>query len=52
MRSSPVMERSQPAEAFTSVLLGDGHDLDRAAVGGGVELDLFVVDRPALARAS
>jgi hypothetical protein len=30
----------QAAEAFAGVLVGDGHDLDRAAVGGGVELEV------------
>ena len=28
----------QPAQAFAGVLINDGHDLDRAPVGGGVEL--------------
>ena len=28
----------QPAQAFAGVLIHDGHDLDRAPVGGGVEL--------------
>jgi len=30
----------QAAEAFTGVLIDDGHDLDRPAVGGGVELEV------------
>ncbi len=29
---------NQPAQAFPSVLINDRHDLDRAPVGGGVEL--------------
>jgi hypothetical protein len=30
----------QAAEAFTGVFVHNGHDLDRAAVGGGVELEI------------
>ena len=33
----------QPAEALAGMFVDDGHDLDRSAVGGGVELE---VDRP------
>jgi hypothetical protein len=29
---------NQPAQAFAGVLINDRHDLDRAPVGGGVEL--------------
>jgi len=39
----------QAAEAFAGVLIHDGHDLDSAAVGGGVELE---VHRPHLLGAS
>ena len=30
----------QPAQAFPGVLIDDGHDLDRAPIGGGVELEI------------
>jgi hypothetical protein len=30
----------QAAEAFTGVFIHNGHDLDRSAVGGGVELEV------------
>ena len=39
MRSSPVIGSfDEAAEAFAGVLIDDGHDLDRSAVGGGIEL--------------
>jgi len=38
--SSGDVALDQAAEAFTGVLIHNGHDLDRAPVGGGVELEI------------
>ena len=32
----------EAGEAFTGVLIDDGHDLDRSAIGGGVELQVHI----------
>jgi hypothetical protein len=45
--SSGDVALDRAAEAFTGVFIHNGHDLDRSAVGGGVELE---VHRPDLVR--
>jgi hypothetical protein len=40
--SSGDVALDHPVEAFTVVFIDNGHDPDRSALGGGVELELHL----------